>query len=244
MGTVEEIWRYPVSSLGGEQLASIHVREHGIQGDRCWAIVDTQSGEAAAPEKQERWRPALFLNSRLNGEATEIGFPDGTWINASRSVISARLSDHFGFDVTARPYRSDDPAASSDVKTAENRYDPSPLHLVTTSALDHLATLLGQDAVQTRRFRPTLLLRTSGEAEFREKSWIGHELQIGAGLVARATEETKRCGMTLIAQPGIPENADILRTVLRHNRRNFGLYASIETAGTISVGDEVHLRKS
>ncbi|MEO2039623.1 MAG: MOSC domain-containing protein, partial [Martelella sp.] len=50
-------------------------------------------------------------------------------------------------------------------------------------------------------------------------------------------EETRRCGMTIAPQPEISENADILRSILRHNRRNFGIYCTIEEPGFIATGD-------
>ncbi|WP_164844744.1 MOSC N-terminal beta barrel domain-containing protein [Brucella pituitosa] len=51
IGRVREVWRYPVSSLGGETLASITVSPEGIAGDRRFALFDPETGLAAAPEK-------------------------------------------------------------------------------------------------------------------------------------------------------------------------------------------------
>ncbi|WP_320202672.1 MOSC domain-containing protein [Agrobacterium rosae] len=240
LGTVEEIWRYPVSSLGGEQLHSVNIESDGVPGDRAWGLVDAHTGNAAAPEKEARWRPALFLHSRLIGNIPEIGFPDGGWIAVSNTDIASKLSEHFGFDVDVRPYATNT-RMPADGHIATPRYEPSPLHLITTSSLEHLSTLIGTDTVHSKRFRPTLLLRTESDADFRESLWVGQLIRLGPTLVAQASEETKRCGMTLIAQTGVSENPDILRTVLRQNRRNFGIYGSIETSGVVTVGDSVHL---
>ena len=43
--------------------------------------------------------------------------------------------------------------------------------------------------------------------------------------------------MTLIAQPGLEEQPEILRTILRHNRRNLGIYCTVTVDGAISIGD-------
>lgn len=104
LGTIREIWRYPVSSMGGEQLTSVEINNGGI-GDRIWCIVDAVTGQPAAPEKEGRWRPILFLQSRLRSDIPEIGFPEGEWISIEDAKIAMRLSTHFGFDVAARPYR-------------------------------------------------------------------------------------------------------------------------------------------
>ncbi|KXG87885.1 hypothetical protein ATO67_17140 [Agrobacterium bohemicum] len=241
LGTVEEIWRYPVSSLSGEQLTSVEIEADGIPSDRNWCVVDAQSGNAASPEKEERWRPALFLQSRLAETVPEIGFPDGSWLAVTDPETGLKLSQHFGFAAAVWPYEKGKAPMREDHRVAVNRYEPSPLHLITTSSLDHLSNLIGTEKVHSKRFRPTIVLRTHGDAEFREKAWIGQRLQIGAHIAALASEETKRCGLTLIAQPEITENPEILRTILRQNRRNFGIYGSIETAGVVAIGDSVHL---
>jgi uncharacterized protein YcbX len=79
--------------------------------------------------------------------------------------------------------------------------------------MDNLGKLFGEVTADSRRFRPTVLLETAGKTDFVEMSWIGHRLQLGQAVI-RAEEETKRCGMTLVAQPGLPENPEILRTIL------------------------------
>lgn len=239
LGNIKEIWRYPVSSLGGEPLTSARIGLDGIGGDRDWCVVDAQTGRAAAPEKEMRWRPALFLRSRLTSDLTEIGFPDETWLSVGERDLPARLTAHFGFDVVARPYEKTGACGSEKIPSAINRYEPSPLHLLTTGSLAALANLVGEKAIDRRRFRPTVLVETSSQASFLENTWCTRRLQIGRAR-ARVEEETKRCGMTLIPQPGLSEKPEILRNILRHNRRNLGIYCSIETEGLISIGDEVH----
>jgi uncharacterized protein len=44
--------------------------------------------------------------------------------------------------------------------------------------------------------------------------------------------------MTIIPQPGIEDDPEILRTILRQNRRRLGAYATVEEPGLISVGDQ------
>ena len=57
-----------------------------------------------------------------------------------------------------------------------------------------------------------------------------------------AQEGTKRCGVVFIAQPGLEEDAEILRSILRLNKRNLGIYCSIDGTGTIELGDELYRR--
>jgi len=87
------------------------------------------------------------------------------------------------------------------------------------------------------------VLNTAGLQGLEEKAWLGYRLLMSEATML-ATEETKRCGMTLIAQPSLSENPDILRSILRQNRRNFGIYASVDTAAPIAVGDPVLLERA
>lgn len=239
LGTVEEIWRYPVSSIGGERLTTVEIGPDGIEGDRCWCIVDSATGAVAAPEKEQRWRPSVFLHARLRDHETEIGFPDGDWLPVTDARVDGKLSAHFDFEAAIRPYAKADTQTS--IPVATNRYEPSPLHLITTGTLNHLASLIGVSEVESKRFRPTFVLQTDNNGEFHEQRWLGRRIQLGPHVIAAATEETKRCGLTLIAQPGVTENPDILRTILRQNRRNFGIYGNVERSGAVTVGDGVHL---
>lgn len=240
VGTIKEIWRYPISSLGGERLNAVELNAAGIEGDRAWCLVDARSGHAAAPEMEHRWRAALFLHSRLRSGKPEIGFPDGEWIAAGHDDLEPRLNDHFKFDVELRPYAGMAGPDYAHVPIALNRYIPSPLHLITTGSLDRLTALSGAGDFDSRRFRPAVLLQTDAAPAFHEASWVGRKLHLGSA-VLQGSEETKRCGMTLIPQPGLAENPDILRNVLRHNKRNLGIYCSITRSGLIALGDQAWL---
>jgi hypothetical protein len=45
--------------------------------------------------------------------------------------------------------------------------------------------------------------------------------------------------VTFVSQPGLEEDPEILRKILRNNKRNLGIYCSIALSGTIALGDEV-----
>ena len=53
---VEQIWRYPVKSLGGETVAQARLLRRGLPGDRCWAVVD---GAQRQIRSAKQW-PALL----------------------------------------------------------------------------------------------------------------------------------------------------------------------------------------
>lgn len=239
VGKVTEVWRYPVSSVGGERLARVNVTPQGVEGDRRFALFDAETGLAAAPERDIRWRPALFLQARYAGEdlATLI-FPDGDDLRLDDRKIDRRLRDHFGFAVSVGTYGGDTDRDSR-LPVVSRRYEPAGLHIVTTASLRRLSALSGVASVESRRFRPTLVVDAGAAEDFVESSWIGRKLAIGRVPVA-VTEPTRRCGVTLIAQPGLPEEPGILRTILRRNERNFGVYATAHDSGELTTDDPVY----
>jgi len=237
IGHIAEIWRYPVSSLGGERVASTIVSVDGIVNDRRFSLIDAETGVPAAPEKHVRWRKALHLEARwADGQMPTIAFPDGACFAVDDSALNALLSDYFEFSVAVAAHGPVE--GHPDFPRTEYRHAHFPMHVLTTASLRHLAQLRQVEAVDVRRFRPTVLIDTGDATGFAEKQWVGRSLRIGA-VAVQAIEETTRCGMTFVAQPGVEDDPDILRTILRNNRRHLGINCNVDGAGTLHEGDEV-----
>jgi uncharacterized protein YcbX len=236
LGRIVEIWRYPVTSLGGEQLAAAQLAADGLAQDRRYALVDA-AGVIAAPEREARWRRALALQASLPGATPVITFPDGRRLALDDPAMREALTAFFGFAVAIAVC---DPAVAGDgLPTVARRDAHAPLHLLTTASLRRLQALGPGGLPDRRRFRPTVLVETAG-ADFVEDGWIGRRLRLGDAELA-AQDRATRCGMTILAQPGIAEEPEILRQLVRHNRRHFGIYCGIARAGAIAVGDSLAL---
>jgi uncharacterized protein YcbX len=113
--------------------------------------------------------------------------------------------------------------------------DAYPLHVLTTSSLAAMAELGGDFDV--RRFRPNILLETSGTGLV-EQDWLGGVLHSG-GVAINVEIPAIRCSVPLREQPGLPADPVVVKTLSRHAGRCFGVYADIATGGTLHVGDEV-----
>ncbi len=230
--TVRELWRYPVSSLRGERLDTIAVTAEGVRGDRCYLLADLATGEIAAPEKLIRWRRALLLEACTVGDSVRIS--SASWcLEVTDPALDQALTDHFGFRCGIRTVGSVMPTDAGEVVLSP-RYCASALHVLSTKSLSDLSDLLPKSAACVRRFRPNILLDTMES----EDDWIGKALAIGS-YRGKVTEQTKRCGMTMIAQSDLPEDPEILRTIVRTRQRCLGVYADVASEGTISIGDTV-----
>lgn len=120
-------------------------------------------------------------------------------------------------------------------------FDAYPVHLLTTASLDELRRLNPEPDWDRRRFRPNFFIRTTAEQTgLVEVGWGGRELQIGTA-VLKLEIPAPRCGMTMSAQPGLPKDPAVLRTIVREAAQNLGMYATVHRPGSARVGDEVSL---
>jgi uncharacterized protein len=239
VGRIIEIWRYPVSSVGGERLASINLGPDGVAGDRQYGLIDRATGSPATPEKDIRWRKALYLQAKcVAGQFPTLTFPDGHSYPVDDRDLNAVMSDYFGFAAAIAAYEHSE--EKFDFPLTQYRHQHFPVHLVTTASLKQLAKLRQVRSIDSRRFRPTVLIDVSEGHGFLENEWIGQRLRLGA-IELKACDKTKRCGVTFVSQPGLEDDPEILRTILRHNKRNFGIYCSVENAGTIQLDDELFI---
>ena len=128
-------------------------------------------------------------------------------------------------------------------------FDVFPLSVLTTSTLEQLSELRPQTRFDQRRFRMNVIVKTERPG-FIENDWIGHELGLGDGVRLKVALPDPRCVMTTLAQEDLPQDTDVLRTLIRHNRVQVGdlgqfpcagVYAVIATPGTVRVGAPVVL---
>lgn len=112
VGTVAELWRYPVKSMGGEPVASSDVDGRALHGDRMWAVRDL---ELDAVTTARRLPALLGCTARFVAEPPPgvgpgdvadvvVTFPDGSEVaSTDRATLDARLSELVGKRVALVP---------------------------------------------------------------------------------------------------------------------------------------------
>ncbi|HXN14059.1 MAG TPA: MOSC N-terminal beta barrel domain-containing protein [Candidatus Acidoferrales bacterium] len=143
IGTVKEIWRYPVKSMAGERLQRANVGALGIYGDRGWAIRDEKAGEI----RNARKLPALlhctavYLRepSGCDVPPAQITMPDGTTFRSDCAEASEKLSEMLGRPVTIWPVqppserdllrraKPDNPDMKAEMREVFGRLESEPL---------------------------------------------------------------------------------------------------------------------
>jgi hypothetical protein len=110
VGTVKEIWRFPVKSMAGERLEVAEVAGGGIAGDRGWATRDETVGEIRGAKKLPellRCR-ARYVEEPRPGfvPPAEIELPDGRRVRSDAAEAAAVLSELVGRRVTLWPIQA------------------------------------------------------------------------------------------------------------------------------------------
>ncbi|WP_188113449.1 MOSC domain-containing protein [Nocardioides humilatus] len=112
VGTVAELWRYPVKSMGGEQVTSSVLDRRALHADRMWAVRDL---ELHAVTTARRLPALLGCTARFIAEPPAgvgpgdvadviVTFPDGTEVTSTDpATMDARLSELVGKRVALVP---------------------------------------------------------------------------------------------------------------------------------------------
>jgi MOSC domain-containing protein len=238
IGTIAEIWRYPVQSMRGEALDAADITAAGVVGDRRYGVVDPEAGMVvSSAQGRRKWRDIVTLTGRYldapkNGHAppVEILLRDGSRLRSDQSDIDERLAAALGAAVHL---------ADKAAEEKRSEYSHAPLHLLTTASLRQFAEHHPEGQFTPARFRPNIVIDTGGATGFPEQGWIERRFAIGDGVEIAVSEHCKRCVMTTLAQGDLPLDPAILHTTTAHNAARAGVYATVVRPGAIKVGDPV-----
>jgi len=266
LGSVVSLWRYPVKSMMGEELNASEVTDHGLLGDRAYALVDPSNGKVASAKNPRKWPKlfdcrAAFIELLRSGEKippVRITLPNGVIVTSKQGDLNHVLSQVLGREVTLGTTVPKTPSleeywpdieglahketVTDEAMPAGTFFDCAVVHLLTTATVDGLRELYPQGRFEVRRFRPNIVVEpVTGEKNFVENGWIGHTLAIGEEVRLNVTGPCPRCVMTTLPQGDLPKDPGILRTAAKHNQVNVGIYATVLRGGTIHRGDSVRL---
>ncbi len=263
------IWRYPVKSLGGQEMTEAAIEPRGITHDRRW-MVTTPDGRFVT----RREAPAMahcravpgaddagIVLSHRAGGSLAVATPTGrspvsvrVWGDTASAVdagdaaaqwLSARMERAVRLVHMPDPsHRAVDPrygSAGDQVSFA----DGFPLLVAVTESLDALNRQLAHPAAMAQ-FRPNLVIEGAPGA-FAEDDW--HQLTIG-GVTLRLVKPCTRCIITTQhpATGAVIDGMEPLRTlramgrVMTDDKRRepiFGVNAIPDNAGMVAVGDRV-----
>ena len=238
LGHVREITRYPVKSMAGIATESAMLGWHGLEGDRRFAFrrMGEDNGfpwlSASRLPELLFYRPVGLDESSGESLPTHVRTPSGSQFEIRSVELNAEISERLGSDVEL-------------MQLKHGIFDEgaiSVISLATIAAIGREAEVEGD--LDRRRFRMNIAVETESPDPFLEDSWVGGTLVFGDSDACPAVSVTMpdlRCVMINLDPDTAANDARIMKTVVRLNQNNAGVYATVVRTGAISVGDRVSL---
>jgi uncharacterized protein len=236
VGTIAELYRFPVKSMGGEALEQAPLYWHGLEGDRRQVFV--KSGDLTTfPWLTARDVPELvhytaYLTDPTNVRRSPVTVrtPEGDELPIESEALRERLERLHGAPIYL-------------LRTSRGAPDAAGVSVVGLGTIRALGERIGQ-ALDVRRFRQNIYLETlNGEPDV-EDGWVGRRLVFGDGEQAASVRILRldhRCMMVNLSPEHAGQNPAVLREIAQSRDNCLGLYASTETMGPLRVGDAVYL---
>jgi uncharacterized protein YcbX len=236
IGQVHAIFRYPVKSMAGERLEAVNLGWHGIDGDRRLALRRTQD-RTGFPWLTATRLPDLVRFTPLRPEhgvagelPTHVRTPEGDEMEVFGDELAMEIERRQGSPVQMMHLRS-------------GIFDDSCVSIITEDTVTETGRL-AESSADARRFRPNILISLTRPSPFEEDHWVGGVLRFGDqrdGPRISITKSDPRCSMVNIDPDSGRSTAEVLKTIVRINENNAGVYGTVIRTGRLSTGQSVCL---
>ncbi len=234
VGSIAELWVYPVKSMRGKRVASVALDPEGICGDRRFAF-ESSNAPTGKPLLTGRERAAILLYSphTTNGEH-QVRTPDGESfplhsIELAQTFLAEKNNNASSFQLLASPEKP-----LTDVRA---------LSLISTATLEAVSEEMGH-SIDPQRFRSNIVLQFDDEVAFSEEAWNGRVLRFGdkqAAAEITLLERIPRCRMISLDPATAKPNHAILKHLAREHAGRLGVYGATHQAGALEEGQSAYL---
>jgi uncharacterized protein YcbX len=262
--SVQDIYIYPIKSLGGIRLSQSKVEEKGFQYDRRWMLVGTDGvfltqrthAQMTFLKVELGEKGLIVFDSRNQGDQIFIGYDQISdqeievkiWDDTVMAkIVDSQFDNWFGQKLGMDCYLVIMPESTQrklSLKYAVNEEsvsfaDGMPYLILGQESLEELNSRL-ENKVKMDRFRPNIVFG-GGEA-FVEDSW--KKIKIGE-VTFQVVKPCARCVLTTIDQQSGAQSKEPLRTLAsyrtRENKIYFGQNMVALEPGIIRLGDQITL---
>lgn len=249
MGTLASIYRYPVKGMSAEPLQSAVLTEGQMLAfDRAYAI---ENGSVRFDADQPRYLPKitflmLMRDERLATLASVFNEADETLtiLRDGKQVAKGNLATPLGRKMIEQfiaAYMKASLRGAPKVVSAPGHsfsdVAAKCLHIVNLASVRDLERLVGR-TIDPLRFRANLYL--DGLDAWEEFNWDGKTIGVGPAKL-KVFKRTQRCEATNVDPSTAQRDMAIPAALMRaFGHSDFGVYARVTAAGTISTGDAVH----
>jgi uncharacterized protein len=256
IGRVDSLWRYPVKSMGGEELEEAFAGFSGIYGDRLFAFRSSASPKgfpyftAREQRKLLQYRPRFRYPDKA---ARPINLTEAESMGAN--PVSADPSELM-LDVetpAGKTLAIDDLALIEMLRTGiDPKHDLTlmrseramtdcrPFSMFSLQSARQLAEETGTP-VDKRRFRANVYVDLTSAHGFAENAFVGKSLRIGPKVVVTILERDPRCVMITLDPDTGEKTPAILKKVAQAHEGMAGVYGAVMVEGTLHKGDQVEV---
>lgn len=236
VGHVCEIIRYPIKSMAGIATQSAILGWYGLDGDRRLAFrrVGDNSGmpwlTASRLPELLLYHPVGLDESTGEPLPTHVRTPAGSLIELENAELKAEIAERFGSAVDL-------------MKLRHGIFDEAAISVISLTTIAGIGREAGLD-LDRRRFRANIVVETERSELFLEDTWVGGMLVFGDSEPRPAVSVIQcdeRCVMINLDPETAAKDARIMKTVVRLNKNNAGVYATVVRRGVIHLGDRVSL---
>jgi hypothetical protein len=256
IGKVESLWRYPVKSMGGEELNEVFVGFAGIFGDRVYAFRSARRPKGF-PYLTGRERSEMILYRPRFRHPDKAAKPPNL---AEAEDIAPSLKPAFGNaeDLAVEVQTPagevlgiDDPRLAQQLtrglheedeitllRSERAMTDCRPVSLFSLQTVRRLGEELGME-LDKRRFRANIYIDLAATTGFAEDGLVGRTMRIGSKTLLVILERDPRCAMITLDPETAARNPDILGHVTKAHEGKAGVYAAVLVEGMVRAGDEI-----
>lgn len=234
VGYVHKLNRYPVKSMAGIPAKSAFLGWHGFQGDRRFGFrrLNDNSG---FPWLTASRLPELILYQPLGfdetaEEVTHVRTPEGIELELRSAELQTQIAEKFGSPVEL-------------MKLKHGIFDDASVSVINLATIAAIGREAGDD-LDTRRFRPNVVIASETTEPFIEDGWIGGRLIFGdpeTGPTINMAMRDLRCVMINLDPDTAQQDPRVMKAAVRLNGNNAGAYGMVARTGQISVGQSVYL---
>jgi uncharacterized protein len=235
VGRVDSLWRYPVKSMRGEQLAETFLGFGGVCGDRLFAFHYSRARQDF-PYLTAREQPTMLRYQPRWQQSASLG--------ESAVVVETPTRDRFAIDdprlISLLGRSIPEGETLSLLRSDRAMTDCHPVSLFSIQTARQLSQALKMD-LDIRRFRANIYADLTSNIGFAEDEFVGRKLLLGSAAVVQVIERDERCKIITLDPETAQADPNIMRQVARAHEKRAGIYGSVLIEGTVKRGDEIAL---